>query len=182
MVKNPFASAGDTGFIPRSGRSSGEGNGNPLQYSCLEIPGTEELGVPGAAKNQTRLSYWTTKLSHSSGGQESEIKAELASSEVIERILSVLLYWLLVVCSQSRTFPGLWLHNSSSLTASAPRACLPLCPSSPHLHAHQPYRRRAVWWPQLDHLQRVFPGEAILTGTGIRTSIPISSCVFSAWL
>ena len=29
-------SAGDLGSIPESGRSSGEGNGNPLQYSCLE--------------------------------------------------------------------------------------------------------------------------------------------------
>ena len=31
-------SAEDLGSIPRSGRSSGEGNGNPLQYSCLESP------------------------------------------------------------------------------------------------------------------------------------------------
>ena len=30
--------AGDLGSIPESGRSSGEGNGNPLQYSCLENP------------------------------------------------------------------------------------------------------------------------------------------------
>ena len=36
MVKNPPANAGDTGSIPGSGRSPGEGNGNPLQYSCLE--------------------------------------------------------------------------------------------------------------------------------------------------
>ena len=38
MVKNLPASAGDTedsGSIPGSGRSPGEGNGNPLQYSCL---------------------------------------------------------------------------------------------------------------------------------------------------
>ena len=35
MVKNPPASAGDTGLNPGSGRSLGEGNGNPLQYSCL---------------------------------------------------------------------------------------------------------------------------------------------------
>ena len=32
------------GLIPGSGRSSGEGNGNPLQYSCLENPWTEESG------------------------------------------------------------------------------------------------------------------------------------------
>ena len=36
MVKNPPANAGGTGLIPESGRSSGEGNGNPLQDSCLE--------------------------------------------------------------------------------------------------------------------------------------------------
>ena len=30
--------AGNPGSIPRSGRSSGEGNGNPLQYSCLDNP------------------------------------------------------------------------------------------------------------------------------------------------
>ena len=35
MVKN-LCNAGDLGLIPGSGRSSGEGNGNPLQYSCLE--------------------------------------------------------------------------------------------------------------------------------------------------
>ena len=41
MVKNPFANAGgtrDAGLIPKLGRSPGEGNGNPLQYSCLENP------------------------------------------------------------------------------------------------------------------------------------------------
>ena len=41
VVKNLPANAGDTrntGSIPGSGRSSGIGNGNPLQYSCLENP------------------------------------------------------------------------------------------------------------------------------------------------
>ena len=38
VVKNPPANAGDLGLIPGSGRSPGEGNGNPLQYSCLENP------------------------------------------------------------------------------------------------------------------------------------------------
>ena len=36
--------AGDPGLIPRSGRFSGEGNGNPLQYSCLENSIVEESG------------------------------------------------------------------------------------------------------------------------------------------
>ena len=41
VVKNLPANAGDLrgkGLIPGSGRSPGEGNGNPLQYSCLENP------------------------------------------------------------------------------------------------------------------------------------------------
>ena len=42
--KASACSAGDLGLIPGSGRSPGEGNGNPLQYSCLEIPWTEEPG------------------------------------------------------------------------------------------------------------------------------------------
>ena len=37
-VKNPPANAGDAGLISGSGRSPGEGNDSPLQYSCLENP------------------------------------------------------------------------------------------------------------------------------------------------
>ena len=47
MVKNLPANAGDirdTGSVPGLGRSPGEGNSNPLQYSCLENPWTEEPG------------------------------------------------------------------------------------------------------------------------------------------
>ena len=38
VVKNSPVIAGDTGSIPEPGRSPGEGNGNPLQPSCLENP------------------------------------------------------------------------------------------------------------------------------------------------
>jgi len=41
VVKNPSPNTGairDTGLIPGSGRPSGRGHGNPLQYSCLENP------------------------------------------------------------------------------------------------------------------------------------------------
>ena len=38
MVKNLPTNAGDGGSIPVLGRSAGEGNGNPLQYSCLRNP------------------------------------------------------------------------------------------------------------------------------------------------
>ena len=42
--KESACNAGDSGLIPGSGRSPGEGNGNPLQYSCLENLWTEEPG------------------------------------------------------------------------------------------------------------------------------------------
>ena len=38
VSKESVCNAGDPGLIPGSGRSPGEGNGNPLQYSCLENP------------------------------------------------------------------------------------------------------------------------------------------------
>ena len=44
MVKESAYNAGGLGWIPRSGRSPGEGNGNPLLYSCLGNPWTEGPG------------------------------------------------------------------------------------------------------------------------------------------
>ena len=52
-VKNLPANAGDADSIPGSGRSPGEGNGTPLQYSCLENPvdgGTRWATVHGVTK------------------------------------------------------------------------------------------------------------------------------------
>ena len=56
VVKNPLANAGakkDADSIPGSGRSPGGGNGNPLQYSCLENPkdrGAWQTTVHGVAR------------------------------------------------------------------------------------------------------------------------------------
>ena len=63
VVKNPPANAGDVRSIPGWGRSPGEGNGNPIQYSCLENPmhgGAWWAIVHGVAKSQTRLSDFTS--------------------------------------------------------------------------------------------------------------------------
>ena len=62
MVKNLPANTGDVGSIPELGRSSGERNGNPLQYSCPENPtdrGAWRATVHGIAESQTRLSDFT---------------------------------------------------------------------------------------------------------------------------
>ena len=56
MVKNPPANAGDMGLIPGSGGSPGEGNGNLIQYSCLE-------------NSMDRGAYWARPW----GGKESDM-------------------------------------------------------------------------------------------------------------
>ena len=59
VVKNLPANTGDTGSIPESGRSPGEGNGDPLQCSCLGNPkdrGAWRATVHGVAKSRTWLS------------------------------------------------------------------------------------------------------------------------------
>ena len=61
--KASACNAGDLGSIPGLGRSPGEGNGNPLQYSCLENPmdrGAWWATVHGIAKSRTRLSVFTS--------------------------------------------------------------------------------------------------------------------------
>ena len=64
MVKNPPANAeaaGEAGLIPGSGRSPGEGNSKPLQYSCLENPMVRgawqtQAAVLGVSESQVRQS------------------------------------------------------------------------------------------------------------------------------
>ena len=68
VVKNLPANVGDTrevGLLSGLGRSLGKGNGNPLQYSCLENPmdrGAWRATVHGVAKSQTWLSDFTHSL------------------------------------------------------------------------------------------------------------------------
>ena len=61
-IKASACNVGDLGSIPGLGRSPGEENGNPLQYSCLEIPmdrGAWWATVHGVAKSRTCLSDFT---------------------------------------------------------------------------------------------------------------------------
>ena len=74
MVKNPPANAGDVGSILGSRISPGEGNENPLQYSCLGNPmdkGAWWAKVHGVSKSQTRLKNnnenYITHLSYGTG-------------------------------------------------------------------------------------------------------------------
>ena len=84
VVKNPPANAGvlrDPGLIPWWWRSPGGGNGNPLQYSCLENPtdrGAWWATVHGVAKSRTQLCDWEQahklQLSPFSGNREPDLK------------------------------------------------------------------------------------------------------------
>ena len=77
MVKNPPASvgaAGNEGLIPGSGRSPGEGNGNPLQYSCQENPtdmvdpgGWQSMGSQ-RVRHDEQVSIHTEKVQSSMTG------------------------------------------------------------------------------------------------------------------
>ena len=65
--KASTCNAGDPGSIPGLGRYPGEGNGNPLQYSCLENSmdgGAWWATVHGVTKSQTQLSDFTTHSQH----------------------------------------------------------------------------------------------------------------------
>ena len=71
VVKNSHANAEDIrdgGSIPGLGRSPGEGNGTPFQYSCLENPmdrGAWRVIVHGTAKSQTQLKQLSSSNSRS---------------------------------------------------------------------------------------------------------------------
>ena len=96
-VKASACNAGDLGSIPGLGRSPGEGNGNPLQYSCLKNPmdgGTWWATVHGVAKSRTRLKRLSSSSSSASGeepvqetsetwvrslGQEDPLEEEMAT-------------------------------------------------------------------------------------------------------
>ena len=67
MVKKLSANAGDTSSIPRLRRSPGEGNGNSLQYSCLENPVDREVRraiVHGVAKESDMTERLHSKQNH----------------------------------------------------------------------------------------------------------------------
>ena len=82
-------------MIPGSGRSPGEGNGNPLQYSCLENPmdrGAWWATVHGVAKSRTRLSDFTlllTQMTH-------QLLEERGSKTSQSSLVGVTQGWLLI--------------------------------------------------------------------------------------
>ena len=103
MVKNPPPSAGHPGSIPGLGKSSGEGNGNPLQCSCLENPTDGEAwwtAIYGVAQSRTRLKRLS---SNSSKVLQRQYSALFKSTELRDRCVRVLICFSCV-----RLFVTLW--------------------------------------------------------------------------
>ena len=124
--KESACNAGDLGSIPESGRSSGEGNGNPLQYSCLENSmdrGAWWATVHGVTKSQTRLRLtYTHRLPSgaASGRRNSSVLAELQTEYVILNMflappiyLSRLLFSLLMLMDWPTRDLGTFLPSVS---------------------------------------------------------------------
>ena len=85
MVKNSSTNAGDSGSILGSGKSPGGGNGNSLQYSCLENPmdrGAWQATVHGVTKSWTQLSDYTIKRGLTVSTDESPWSREEAQNNV----------------------------------------------------------------------------------------------------
>ena len=104
LVKNPPANAGDIrdmSLIPGSGRSPGEGNGNLLQYSCLENSmdrGAWWVTVYRVAKSWTRLCVCTCMHAHTHAGDELKDERILNLNSIDIDFLQ-LKFCVLVICS-----------------------------------------------------------------------------------
>ena len=84
VVKNPPAKAGGVVSIPGSGRSPGEGNGNPFQYSSLENSmdrGAWWATVHRVTKSKTRLSDCTHTYTHTGSQRPTDSKGLTGQQE-----------------------------------------------------------------------------------------------------
>ena len=77
MVKNPPANTEDLGSIPESGRFSGEGNGNPLQYSCLE--NSMDRGNGQSMESQRVGHQWATNTIYGNRIQDLDVSPSTSS-------------------------------------------------------------------------------------------------------
>ena len=83
VVNNPPANAGDireVDLIPRLGRSLGGGNGNPLQYSCLENPRDRERSLKRATAHRVTQSWMRPKRQHAC-----KVIYELFKQEILDQ-------------------------------------------------------------------------------------------------
>ena len=101
VVENLPINAGDAGLIPGSERSPGEGNGNPLQCSCLGNPWTEKLGgLQSMGSQRVRHNLATERTN----GPQSNTRGFLASSLLLGEMVCVCV--CVCVCDTVRLLPS----------------------------------------------------------------------------
>ena len=136
MVKKPCANAGDSGSIPELGRSHGEVNGNPLQYSCLGNPmdrAAWHAALHGVMKE------WDTTLIKQQKQQHLYSPCHINTKQYCVYVcvclfsIGVLLLFSLSVMSNSFQPHGL-KHTRVPCPSLSPRACSNSCASSQWCH------------------------------------------------
>ena len=123
--KESACHAGDLSSVPKLGRSTGEGNGNPLQYACLEIPvdrGAWHATLHEVTKSRTQLSDYTFTFSLLCYWQRTRLKATKLSSTIFGKrdfpskmllsFISVSAHWLpLPITPSARTYLSISVHS-----------------------------------------------------------------------
>ena len=115
LVKNLLANAGNTrdvGLIPGSGRSPGEGNDNPLQYSCLENSmgrGAWQAKVYRVTKNLTRLSTRVHTHNQFTGKYPTTQTHNFAYFSYNSKILCLYKFILLILINICMTVVKIWV-------------------------------------------------------------------------
>ena len=141
MLKNPPANGGDArdeGSIPGWGRSPEVGNGNPLQYSCLENSmdrGAWRATVHGASKYRTQLTNWAHTCpwfkANLKGRLEQALHTRLKHSFPVRRSIRLTPpaaclrsgeSWGHPFSRSTHHLPGLWKHKLGSQQTGAPPA------------------------------------------------------------
>ena len=106
VVRNMPASAGDSGSIPGSGRSTGEGNSNPLGMLAWKILWTEEPGEASSPQGYKRIRYdFLTK-------QQQARLSSCRRNRMVCKVKSI--YYL----DLYRKFPNPWTRQNASLSSS----------------------------------------------------------------
>ena len=106
--KEPTCNAGDLGLTPRSGRSLGEGSGNPLQYYCLENPMDRET--------------WRARVHRVTESVTTEQLTLFHFLTIQQSILSFIMAWLL---ASKKSIPSVQCARAQQASASI----TPYCPN-----------------------------------------------------
>ena len=136
VVKSPPAHAGnlrDAGSIPRLGRSPGEGNGNPLQYSCLENP-------------MDRGAWWATIHGVTKG--QAQLKRLSRHASTLPLINKTYLHYKYFTYMHTDFSVSTGLHSmhACSVAYSFPATCDPMDCSPPGSSVHGISQTRLVEW------------------------------------